>query len=191
MNNIFVIGKEIKKFEHITIKEAIVSEKYKEEWSSRNLNDFVCITSNENDELISENLYRISGFGLGNNEKYFILIKYTEGYYDAEFMKTLKKLKRDSSNKYLKSKFTILNDKGVEKVVLEPYVYPYIVDNSLLYTHNNNCFNIETGFCYSDHYSDSIESEKHFIINNRYNKNLDMKGVIKINKKDGSYEVIE
>ena len=85
------------------------------------------------------------------------------------------------------------NNNGNEKVEFKQFEHGYLVKNSCIYKINSNYYNIETGEYYGNS-STSMESEDFLFLDNEYtHKNLDKAklGVLKINKKDGTWEVFK
>jgi hypothetical protein len=83
---------------------------------------------------------------------------------------------------------TIIKQNGIEKKEFAPYKSPYLVSNSCLYSLNNDYYNIETGEFYCTAYT-KIESSEFVFLENSYDKDLSKRGVMQINKKDGSWTV--
>lgn len=168
-----------------------VNKDYLNEWNN-NSNDFVCLT--KNGELLRPTLYRIGGLNnpqLGK-DKYFMLIKYVEAIYDYDFIKKCypnknrKELKLQ--RKYLESRWCIIDENGFEKKEFDQFKSPYLIKDSCIYSIDSNYYNIETGEHYG--YSNSSFQSKEFLfLNNRFEKDKSKCGVMKINKKDGNYEV--
>jgi hypothetical protein len=152
-----------------------VNQDYLNEWNN-NSNDFVCLT--KNGELISKSLYRVGGFGGDIKQDYFMLLKYVEAIYDYDFIKKCYPNKNrkelELQRKHLEGRWCIIDKNGVEKKEFDQFENPYI--------------NIETGefYCKS---SKSMESSEFLFLENPYDKDLSKKGVMKINKKDGSWSV--
>lgn len=166
-----------------------VKEEYCKEWNER-MTDFVVLT--KNGELISNSLYRVGGFGGDIKQDYFMLLKYVEAVYEMDF---LKKCYPNKSNKelelqrkHLEGCWCILDKNGVEKKVFDHFKTPYIKRGSCIYSVDSNYYNIETGEFYCNS-SKSMESSEFLFLENPYDKDLSKKGVMKINKKDGSWSV--
>ena len=166
-----------------------LNKDYCKEWNE-NMSDFVVLT--KNGELISNSLYRVGGFSCDIKKDYFMLLKYVESFYEMDF---LRECHKDKSNeelklqqKYLEGHWCILDKNGVEKKVFESYKSPYIKNNSCIYSLDNKYYNIETGELYCNSYK-SMESTEYIFLENPYDKDLSRKGVMKINKKDGSWSV--
>lgn len=166
-----------------------VNAEYCKEWNER-MTDFVVLT--KNGELISNSLYRVGGFGGDIKQDYFMLLKYVEAVYEMDF---LKKCYPNKSNKelelqrkHLEGCWCILDKNGDEKKVFDHFKTPYIKRGSCIYSVDSNYYNIETGEFYCNS-SKSMESSDFLFLENPYDKDLSKKGVMKINKKDGSWSV--
>ncbi len=166
-----------------------VNQDYLNEWND-NSNDFVCLT--KNGELISNSLYRVGGFGADIKQDYFMLLKYVEAIYDYDFIKkcypnkSIKEL--ELQRKHLEGLWCIIDKNGIEKKVFDEFKTPYLTKDSCIYSIDSNYYNIETG----EHYgysSSSFQSKEFLFLDNRFEKDKSKCGVMKINKKDGSYEV--
>lgn len=166
-----------------------VNEEYCKEWNER-MTDFVVLT--KNGELISNSLYRVGGFGGDIKQDYFMLLKYVEAVYDMDFLKRCypnKSIKQlELEKKHLEGCWCILDKNGVEKKVFDHFKTPYIIKGSCIYSLDSNYYNIETGEFYCNSYK-SMESSEFLFLENPYDKTLSKKGVMKINKKDGSWSV--
>jgi hypothetical protein len=166
-----------------------VNEEYCKEWNEGKT-DFVVLT--KNGKLLNNSLYRVGGFGDDITQDYFRLLKYVEAVYEMDFMKKCYPNKRNKElellRKHLEGQWCILDKNGVEKKVFEQFKTPYIKQGSCIYCLGSNYYNIETGEFYCN--SDKImESSEFIFLENPYDKDLSKKGVMKINKKDGSWSV--
>ena len=166
-----------------------VNEKYCKEWNER-MADFVVLT--KNGKLISNSLYRVGGFSGDIKQDYFMLIKYVEAIYDFDFIKRCHPNKNNKElelqRKHLEGRWCIFNKNGIEKKEFDQFKNPYIKNGSCIYSINNDYYNIETGKFYCNSYK-CTESSEYLFLENRYDKDLLKKGVIKINKKNGSWSV--
>lgn len=166
-----------------------VNEGYCKEWNER-MTDFVVLT--KNGELISNSLYRVGGFGADINQDYFMLLKYVESVYEIDFLKRCYPNKSNKQleleKKHLAGCWCILDKNGVEKKVFDQFKTPYIKKGSCIYSVDSNYYNIETGEFYCNS-SKLMESSEFLFLENPYDKDLSKKGVMKINKKDGSWSV--
>lgn len=160
-----------------------VNEEYSKKWNIH-LNDFLCLT--KDGKLISNNLYRIGGLGKPNLQKdnYFMLLKYVEAYYDKKIIDITK-----SDPKHLEGRWTIIDKNGVEKYEHKRGIdHPYLVKNSCIYSLNKSYYNIETGELYCESYT-RMETENFLFLDNAYDDDKSKRGVMKINKKDGTFEM--
>jgi len=166
-----------------------INEEYRKKWNIHS-SDFVMLT--KNGELVSDSLYRVGGFGADIKQDYFILIKHVESIYDFDFIKNcypnLNKKELKLRQKHLESRWCIIDKKGVEKIVFDKFKSPYLIDNSCIYSLDNYYFNIETGECYG-YSTTSISSTEFLFLDNKFEKDKSKKGVMKINKKDGTWEL--
>ncbi len=156
-----------------------VNEDYRKKWNIHE-KDFACLTNNG--ELIRNTLYRIGGMGANLKADYFLLLKHTEGIYSDE-------ITTDKHLKYhLQSQWCIIDKNGIEKVEFKPFRNPYMVTDSQIYSVDRNYYNIETGEFYCDA-SSCMVSDQYLFLDNRFDKDKSKRGVMKINKKDGTWEL--
>ena len=166
---------------HIEIKAD-----YAKEWNTY-YKDFVMLTNDG--VLVSNSLYRVSGYGLPKfgKDKYFLLLKYVEAYYSKDILE----MSKSNKAKHLQGLWCILDESGKEVVVFKDnYKSPYLIKGSCVYSIDNNYYNIKTGeiYCYS---TSSFCSDNFIFLNNDYDKDESKRGVMKINKHDGSYELFQ
>jgi len=166
-----------------------VNEDYCKEWNER-MTDFVVLT--KNGELISNSLYRVGGFGGDIKQDYFMLLKYVEAVYEMDFLKMCHPTKSDKElqlkKKHLEGHWCILDKNGIEKKEFDQFKNPYIKKGSCIYSVDRNYYNIETDEFYCSS-SNCMESSEFLFLENPYDKDLSKKGVMKINKKDGTWSV--
>lgn len=158
-----------------------INEQYREKWNIH-VSDFFCLT--KAGQLISQSLYRIGGLGGFKKDNYFQLLKYVEAIYDDI-------ITRDKKRKlHLESRWVIIDKNGIEKVEFEQFDSPYLISNSVLYSIKGKYYNIETGEYYCDS-SSNMQSYDFLFLENRYGCDKDESkiGIMKINKKDGSWEL--
>ena len=162
-----------------------IYENYRSKWNIR-MNDFCCLFLNR--VLVRPTLYRVGGLSFGNflEKDYFMLLKYTEAFYSKEIMAGSK----DKKPKHLKGQWCILDKHGVEKKTFPEFSNPYLVKNSCIYSVNRNYYNIETDEFYC-HSSLSMESKDYLFLDNEYGKDETKRGVMKINKKTGDFELFK
>ncbi|MGB4817637.1 MAG: hypothetical protein WBP33_00860 [Saprospiraceae bacterium] len=171
-----------------------VNQEYLNEWNE-NCKDFVVLS--KNGEILRNTLYRVGGL---NNpkvgiDKYFMLLKYSEDLYTFDFIKKcypkITKKEQEKRLKHLKSEWVILDFNGNEKVVVKKSLdYAYLVKDSCIYSIGRKYYNIETGFCYGDS-STSMKSSEFLFLDNQFEKDETKKGIMKINLKDGSWQVFQ
>lgn len=154
---------------------------YQKKWNVT-MNDFVCLTING--ELVNNSLYRVGGIGSPNLKKdnYFMLLKHVESYYEDSI--TIDPGKKP----HLESRWCIIDKTGFEKMEFQNFKAPYLVKDSCIYSIDGKYFNIETGEFYCDS-SNSMQSKDFLFLENRFDKDNAKRGVMKINKKSGIWEL--
>ena len=163
-----------------------VNEDYCKKWNE-NLTDFVVLT--RNGELVNNTLYRVGGMNtpkLGE-DNYFMLIKHVEAFYPKRIME-MTKGRGNPDPKHLEGRWCILDKNGIEKVEFKAFDCPYLVRDSCIYSINSKYYNIETGEFYCD-CSHSVSSNDFLFLENHYDKDKSKCGVMKINKRDGTWEL--
>lgn len=164
-------------------------DKYRREWNE-DMKDFVVLT--KNGELVNNSLYRVGGFGGDIKQDYFMLLKYVEAIYEYDFLKRIypekSRKELELKRKHLEGRWCILDKNGVEKKEFEKFKTPYIKRGSCIYSVDSNYYNIETNELYCNS-SNTIESSEYLFLSNPYDKDPAKKGVMQINKKDGSWSV--
>lgn len=156
-----------------------IKEDYREKWNIHE-KDFVCLT--KKGKLISDVLYRTGRFGGNIKDDYFMLLKHVEAFYPDSITKDKKE------KPHLASNWCILDKNGIEKVVFSEFKSPYLVKDSCLYSIDGNYYNIETGEFYCQSYPSMISSN-YIFLDNKYDKDEAKRGVMRINKKDGTWEL--
>lgn len=160
-----------------------INEDYSKLWNER-LTDFVLLT--RNGEPIRETLYRVGGLSSLRvnkdiDEDYFPLMKHVEEIYGDNITKD------KSQKRHLASKWCIIDKNGVEKIVFDSYKSPYL-HGGVIYSLDSNYYNIETGELYCNT-SSSMHSDEYLFLNNSYDKEKSRRGIMKIHKKTGTYEI--
>lgn len=166
----------------LQLSQIKVDEDYCKKWNET-MNDFVVLT--KNGELISNSLYRVGGMGgKPDSKNYFMLLKYVEDYYSADIMR----MSKSKDSKHLSGRWCIIDKNGIEKVVFESFKSPYLVNGSCIYSLDSKYYNIETGelYCYA---STSMQSNEFLFLENRYDDDKSKRGVMKISKKTGIWEL--
>ena len=161
--------------------KASISESYRKKWNVRG-DDFVYLT--RDGKLIGNTLYRIGGMGSPrlNEDDYFMLLKHVEAFYPDN----ITKVKKDKP--HLEGRWCILDKNGNEKVEFKQFDSPYLVKDSQIYSINGKYYNIESGELYCDARGSMVSSEFIFL-ENSWDDDKSKRGVMKINKKDGSFEL--
>lgn len=158
------------------------SDKYRKKWNIY-MDDYVQLVD-DNGKPINDSVYRKGGFFNQGDYPYFMLIKYVEEYYADNITKEKKK------KPHLAGKWCILDKNGIEKKVFNEFDTPYLIKNSVIYSLNGTYYNFETGECYGNT-SNPIISKNFIIIENRWSYKPYPLGVFKINKLDGTKELID
>ncbi len=158
-----------------------INEDYAKKWNETS-KDFVMLT--KNGQLVSENLYRVGGLGADITKDYFMLLKYVEAHYSKEIMQ----MSKSKDDRHLEGRWVIIDKYGVEKIEFEKYEHGWIISDSCIYSLNGNYYNIETKEFYGNA-SVCIKSTNFIFLENNYDKDESKRGVMKINKKDGSWEL--
>lgn len=163
-----------------------INKDYCKEWNIKQ-EDYVCLT--RNGELLRPTLYRVGGMGtpkLGV-DNYFMLIKHVEAYYSEEILR----MSKSTDPKHLEGRWCILDKDGNEKIEFKRSLdYPYLVKDSCIYSIGRNYYNIETGEYYGNSII-SMDSNEFLFLDNRFEKDKSKCGVMKINKKNGTWELFK
>jgi hypothetical protein len=166
-----------------------VNPEYCKEWNIKQ-KDFYCLT--QDGKLLRPTLYRIGGI---NNpkvgeDKYFMLMKHIESFYPKNILEMAKSAYKGKKldPKYLEFRWCILDEYGNEKVEFTGLNHASIVDNSCIYSVGSKFYNIESGLLYCDA-SGVIKSDDFLFLENNYDKDKSKRGVLKINKFDGTFEL--
>jgi hypothetical protein len=167
----------------LQLSPIVINEDYRKKWHIT-LNDFVVLT--RDGERINNSLYRIGGMGLPKPEKhdYFMILKYIEAYYPADIMR----MSQSNDPKHLASLWCIIDKNGIEKVVFKKFQNPYLVSDACIYYIDGKYYNIETAEQYC-HASRSIQSRNFLFLENDFDSDLSKRGIMKINKKTGTWEL--
>lgn len=166
----------------LQLSQIKVDEDYCKKWNER-MTDFVVLT--KNGELISNSLYRVGGMGgKPDGKNYFMLLKYVEDYYSADIMR----MSKSKDSKHLSGQWCIIDKNGIEKVVFESFKSPYLVKDSCIYSIDQTYYNIETGELYCKAYT-QMSSSQYLFLSNEYDDDKSRRGVIKIDKKTGTWEL--
>lgn len=196
-NQSLIIPSEKDSFEDgiLQLSPIIINPEYAQEWNERST-DFMVLS--RNGKILRDTLYRVGGLNHGLKvgvDKYFMLLKYTEDIYTTEFMKKCypnkSRAEIEKDRKHLKSQWVILDIHGNEKVVIDEFHNPYLVDrNCPIYSVNSNYYNIETGYYYG-HSSRSMKSSKYLFLDVYFEKESSKKGILKIDMTDGTFELFK
>ncbi len=167
----------------IELNPIYIKEDYRVKWNIRS-SDFFGLA--KDGELISDSLYRKGGMWSEHNIKndYFMILKYVEAYYKNDIVTDQK------SKPHLEGRWCIIDKNGIEKVEFKAYSSPYMVNNSQIYSLDSNYYNIETGEYYG-YSSTSIKSADFLFLDTFFSKDESKRGVMKINKKNGTWELFK
>ena len=166
------------------ISPAEINEDYRKKWNIY-MDDFVSLTLNG--ELLRPTLYRVGGMGKPNlaTDKYFVLLKHTEAFYGKDILK----MSGNKNPKHLNGTWCIIDQYGNEKFESKSSSdYLYLLKNSCICSSNQKYYNIETGELYCDS-SKSMESEEYLFLDNAYDKDESKRGIMMINKCDGTWDL--
>jgi hypothetical protein len=167
-----------------------LSPEYREKWNVNRAgeNTFYHLCDSEGNKL-NYFLYRL-GWMSGDNKPDSFKVKH--GYIMA--MKQIESLYPETITKvrveqrHLADCWCIINIDGIEKVLFKSHEIPYL-SGGIIYSLNNNYYNIETGEFYC-HASTSFRTKDFLFLNNFYDsKNPDRQGVMKLNIWDGTFEI--
>lgn len=183
MENTFEIVS-VKKTGRLELSPITLNDDYIKEWQiiSR---DFVCLT--RDGELINNNLFRIGGVGTPKlNQRYFMLLVYKEDFYDERILK----MSKTKNPKHLASHWCIIDQNGQIKFEANEFESNlHLYNDSCIYKLKNDYYNVETGYHYCQGYK-SVESKNYLFVQNDYDKDETKRGVWKINKNDGTFEIL-
>lgn len=164
----------------IELKPVTLDKEYAKKWNEH-CTDFVHLY--RDGAKVSDQLYRRGGLGGEFKDGYILLLKYTEDLYNDSITK-------DKARKHhLKGCWCILDEKGVEKVINKPFEY-LNHNGGQIYSIENDYYNIETKELYCKAYG-SMKTKDFIFINNAYDKDKSKRGVMKINKWDGTFELFQ
>ncbi len=168
------------KYSGLSLSPVQLTDEYRKKWNVHQ-NDFVHLT--RNGELINSSLYRVGGFGVNLKNDYFILLRQVESYYDD----TITKNKNQKA--YLANRPCIIDKFGFERKDFGTLEYPYIFEDSLIYSVGGKYYNIETGefYCHSDN---TMDSSQFLFLENKFDSNKSKRGIWKIDKKTGTFEIL-
>lgn len=160
-----------------------VDPAYRKYWNM-DLHDFLCLT--KNGELLRNTLYRKGGMWSESDFKkdYFMLLKHVEALYDVSITED------PNRRRHLESQWCIIDKDGNEKVNFKAFANPYLVKDSCIYSLDRKYFNIETGEFYCSAYS-ALQSKDFLFLEIGWSTGEARSGVLKINKKDGTYELFK
>lgn len=157
-----------------------VNPEYRKKWKVH-MEDFLCLT--RGGKLIRETLYRTGAFDPNLKDDYFMLLKHVEAIYDQKLIKG----KTYEERRHLEDRWVILDKNGNEKVEFPQFKHGYLA-GGCIYSIESKYYNIETGEYYG-YSTSSMQSDEFVFIDNRFEADKAKRGVMKINKRDGSWEL--
>lgn len=164
----------------LVLQPVEIPEDYAKKWNEHSV-DFVQLYYNG--KKVSDSLYRKGGLYSGNTDGYYMILKYTEAIYKDSITKDPKR------KKHLQGNWVILDSEGNEKYEHKEYGSMYLMGGQV-YSIGSKYYNIETNELYCTSY-DCMRTDNFIFLNNTaYDADPNEKGVMKINKKDGTYEII-
>jgi len=166
---------------NIELRPVELSPEYREKWNVHST-DYCNIY--KDGVKISDTLYRKGGMSrLGEGDEYSMILKCPEAYYEDNITKDKKK------KRHLENQSVIVDKNGIEKVNFDNYDSPYL-QGGLIYSLNSKYYNIETGELYCDAHT-SMKTEEFIFLDNKYDKDKSKRGVMKINKFNGTFELFK
>lgn len=176
----------------IELRPVELDENYCKKW---NVHEYDFFHLYVNGVRTNNSLYRVGGFGVNIKEKYFMLLKQVESNYSQSVMDACKQMakkedrKYEQSSRHLANCSCIVDNNGVEKKVFTEYGTPYLC-GGCVYVINNDYYNIETNEKYCSSFS-SMKSKDFIFLNNEYDNDKSKRGIIKIDKLTGAFELFK
>jgi len=165
----------------LELKPIVLSLEYRKEWNKSSKDFFNLYVDGKK---VNDAIYRTGMWDGRVKDGYIMLLKYVEAFYSKEILK----MSGSNKPKHLESQWCILNEKGEEKVCFEPYNSPYLM-GGVIYSIKSDYFNIETNEFYCNA-SSTMNTDNYLFLENKYDKNILKRGVLKIEKKTGLFELI-
>ena len=176
----------------IEVKPVELDEKYRKKWRV-NQTDFVNLY--KNGVKLNDTLYRVGGFGFNPKDKYFMILKQVESFYDKSIMDSSKDFNKkqgtkfDSNPRHLANCACIIDNDGVEKKVFAQSDSPYLI-GGCVYSIGDKYYNIETDEYYCTSYS-RMKSKDFIFLNNEYDKDKTKRGILRIDKLTGETKLFK
>ena len=159
-----------------------IDQAYRDKWNIR-MNDYMLLS--KDGQPIRDTLYRIGRMGNSDLSEgdYFLLIKQYESHYPKDI--------DPKQPPRLDGRWCIIDKEGNEKFVVpeDSIDSLYLIKDSCIYSLGGKYYNIETGQYYCNP-STVMESMDFLFLENKYDDNTAKKGIMKINKKDGTWVLI-
>lgn len=178
------IAEEEVQFKGLALSPIKINEDYRVKWNVH-YDDFVCLTLDG--ELVRPTLYRVGGLNYPKpgKDRYFKLLKHVEAFYPKHIAKTNK-----GDAKHLESRWCILDKDGNEKFECNDFHSPYLIKDSPVFSVDGSYYNIETNELYCKP-SSTMESTEFLFLENRFDKDKSKRGVMRIRKSDGTFEMFQ
>lgn len=123
-----------------------------------------------------------------------MLLKYVEAIYDYMFIKGCYPHKNDKElelqRKHLESRWCIIDQFGVEKVEFKQFENLNLISDSCIYSVGSKFYNVETQELYCESHR-SVSSKQYLFLENKYDVNENKRGVLKIDKQTGEFELFK
>jgi len=163
----------------VELKPAVLTKEYIKEWNIYNPKLYNIYVDGVKK---SDKLYTMGVFPANLENPYFLILLHREALYELHIEANPEK------RKHLESVFTIITNKGEVKKEFNSFNSPYLL-GGLIYVLNNSYYNIETGEKYLNT-SHSINTENYLFLDNRYDSVESRKGVMQLDKRTGTYTII-
>lgn len=170
---------------NLTLTRTYLTPEYRKKWNvSPRTDDFYTLNYKGHE---SHSIYRKGGFFNENdlNKDYFMLLKQVEDYYSDHILK----MSATKDPKHLDQRWAIIDKFGNEKKVFESFKCPYL-SGGVIYSVDSEYFNIETGESYGYHQK-TLKSKNYIFLDQEYHKDVEKRGVWKVELKTGKYEIIK
>jgi hypothetical protein len=170
------------------LRSAQISDDYRKKWNIH-MDDFLHLFIG--DEQVSDTLYRVGGHNGKKEGEYTMLLKNVEALYDKSIVIATKKKPTTANRRHLESRWCIIDGQGKEVKEFKQFTTSLYLQGGVIYSLNGKLFNILTGEeIIGSSSSTKIHTKDFIIVENLYDKNEEMCGVLKINKADGSVEML-
>lgn len=169
----------------ITFGKISMDPDYAKEWHEH-CTDFIMVC----DELgnpMREQLYRKGGLGGHWTDGYILLLKYVEDFYPKHILE----MSGTKDSRHLNSIWCVLDELGNEVFVADGNRLDSLYHiGGLVFSYGDKLFRITDKYTYCESSSNTISTDNYVFIENAFDKDTTRRGVIKIDKHDGTYEII-